>query len=169
MSKDPTLVHRTNPVRMSAARAQREGQTSGNTSKRVRVPLENNQRPLKRRRQEPSGHREERDSSPIVGRSQEAGLAPGIPKRSRWSKWRQAVDKGPREVQQEETQPTTSGHLGPLADLGGQRAYRHPSPSRVGIEEGTSTNTGPSERETESLARKKSWGKTQRRLAWPGK
>ena len=79
------------------------------------------------------------------------------------------MNKGPRVAQQKETQPTTGRLLGPLADLGGQRAYRHPSPGRVGMEEGTSTNTGPSERETEPLARKKSWGKTQRRLAWPGK
>ena len=154
---------------MSAAKAQREGQTSGNTTKRVRVPLEANPRPSQRRRQEADTQREERNSSPANARSQESGPAPGTPKRSRWSQWRQAMDKGPRVVQQEETQPTTSGLLGPLADLGGQRAYRHPSSSRVGMEIGTSTNTGPSERETESLARKKSWGKTQRRLAWPGK
>ena len=173
MSKDPTLVHRTKPVVMSTSRAQREGQTSGNTAKRVRVPLEANPRPSKKRRQDEDMQREERDSSPDIARSQEPGPAPGTSKRSRWSQWRQAKarneSKGPEVAHQDETQPTTSGLLGPLVDLRSQGASRHPSSSREGQKKDTSTNTGPSEGGTGSLVRRKSWGKTQRRLAWPSK
>ena len=37
MSKDPALISKTSPAKMGIARAQKEGQTHGNTSKRIRV------------------------------------------------------------------------------------------------------------------------------------
>ena len=153
MSKDPTLVHRKSPLKMSETRAQREGQTTGNTNKRVRafpqqVALEGNPRPLKRKRQETSP-RHERDSTPGDRGMKEASLAPGTPKRSRWSRRRQTLEQGHREVPQGMTQPTMSGRLGPLAGLRRSRAPRQPSPGRVGNGKGTPTDIRTLVEETE--------------------
>ena len=167
MSKDPALIHRKSPLRMGVARAQREGQTSGNTTKRV-VVREENPRPLKRSRQEDTAPEPNRgrDHTPDESQRQGPTPAPETPKRSRWSRWKSTLDQGPNSgVPQELTQPTRSGLLGPLASLRRTRAPRQPPPVRVGNGGEDFTDIWNLEEERRPPNRDPSQGRTQGSLA----
>ena len=104
-SKDPALVHRQSPLAKGLPRAQREGQTSGNTSKRGQEYQD--PRPLKRRRKENT----EGPEAEGPANSEEQGLSPTSP-RSRWERWQST--RPPTPPQGNKT-PTRSGVQGSLA------------------------------------------------------
>ena len=151
---------------MGSARAQRDGQTSGNTTKRLTENVTDT-RPSKRRRQEeevPEPTRE-RDQTPAGSQGQghhPDTQNPQTPKRSRWSLWRSKRNERPStEDPQQTVQPTDSGLLGLLVNLR-RRAPRDTPPSRVGTggeglstnvwnleEEGRPPDRGPNQRRTQ--------------------
>ena len=151
---------------MGSARAQRMGQTSGNTSKRLTENV-NDTRPSKKKRQEeeiPQPTRA-RDQTPngIQGQVEHPDTqSPQTPKRSRWSIWRQRKTEGPNtEDPQQTIQPTNSGLLGPLVHLR-KRNPRDTPPSRVGTGgEGLSTTIWTLEEEKRPPDRDPNQGRTQ--------
>ena len=128
------MVPRRSPLSKGLARAQAEGQMSGNTSKRTRAEVLN-PRPTKKRR---SGVGDERDTEPIpeqVPRPSEGRIEDlGTPVRSRWHRLQATPSPNSESpLTQNIHRPTASGPLGSLAQAQRQEiASESPNQGREG-------------------------------------